>query len=105
MYPAYKMFSQADLLKQEKKTSTARTLKKIAINSRISSNDLVVKIDIVKKWLSKRDCEVHVAILKNDGVESTMVIFGIYLFLFILFYLYKKKTLKIKYIYIISIKF
>lgn len=70
-YPAYKMFSPTELLKTEKKASTAKTLKKLPINSRISDNDLLLKLNIVRKWLAK-NCEVHIAVVKNNEPETTM---------------------------------
>lgn len=72
MYPAYKMFSAADILKEEKKTSTAKSLKKLPLNSRINVHDLEIKINIIKRWLNRSN-EVHVTILRNNEKEATMV--------------------------------
>lgn len=74
IYPAYKMFVPADLLKQEKKASTAKVLKKLPINSRISDNDLTFKLKTIRKWLEK-NCEVHIAILKSSQADTAMVNF------------------------------
>ncbi|GIY13679.1 uncharacterized protein CDAR_199991 [Caerostris darwini] len=71
IYPAYKLVSSADLLKSESKTSTARTLKKLPLNSRISDHDLQVKIQTVQKWLSK-NFEVHVAVTGNEEKHGSM---------------------------------
>ncbi|GIY89385.1 uncharacterized protein CEXT_1741 [Caerostris extrusa] len=71
IYPAYKLVSSADLLKSESKTSTARTLKKLPLNSRISDHDLKIKIQTVQKWLSK-NFEVHVAITGNEEKHGSM---------------------------------
>lgn len=73
------MFDPSDLLKEEKKTSTAKVLKKLPINSRISDNDLVFKIRTIQKWLAKK-CEVHVAILNSGGAETRMVCFIFFYF-------------------------
>lgn len=71
-YPAYKMFSSAELLKGEKKTSNAKVLKKLPLNNRISERDLSIKLDTVRKWLAK-NCEVHIAIVGNSASQATMV--------------------------------
>lgn len=71
MYPAYKMVSTSDLLKHVTKSSTAKILKKLPINSRISDNDLKIKIQTIQKWLAKR-CEVHVAVSANNEPVSLM---------------------------------
>ncbi|XP_054715629.1 uncharacterized protein LOC129225097 [Uloborus diversus] len=70
-YPAYKMMSAADLLKEEKQISTAKVLKKLPINYLITDNDLMTKIKIIKKWLCK-DYEVHIHIMGNSEAQSRM---------------------------------
>lgn len=72
-YPAFKLISSADFLKEEKKSSTAKVLKKLPLNSRISDNDLSVKMQVIKRWLDK-NCEVHVAVMRNNQSQAAMVI-------------------------------
>ncbi|GFT05720.1 uncharacterized protein NPIL_436691 [Nephila pilipes] len=69
MYPAYKLVSSADLLKEESKTSTSKVLKKLPINCRISDHDLVIKLKIVQNWLTK-NCEVHVAVTGSEDMSG-----------------------------------
>ncbi|CAL1265407.1 unnamed protein product [Larinioides sclopetarius] len=65
IYPAYKLKTKDELLRAETKTSTARALKKLPINCRISEHDLKTKVKTIQKWLTK-NCEVHVAITGNQ---------------------------------------
>ncbi|GBM90409.1 hypothetical protein AVEN_151896-1 [Araneus ventricosus] len=71
IYPAYKLMTKDELLKAETKTSTARTLKKLPINCRISEHDLKTKVQTIQKWLTK-NCEVHVAITGNQESAASI---------------------------------
>lgn len=73
MYPAYKLMSTSDILSAETKTTNAKTLKKLPINVRITDHDLKTKTQTIKKWLMK-NCEVHVAIARNNEMGSLAVI-------------------------------
>ncbi|XP_015904050.2 translation initiation factor IF-3 isoform X2 [Parasteatoda tepidariorum] len=73
VYPAYKLMSSTEVLKTESKTSSAKTLKKLPLSSRISDHDLKVKIQTIRKWVVK-NCEVHVAITGNAENMTAMFI-------------------------------